>query len=457
MKKQPLFLLTFMMSTLIGCKKFVQVDMPATQLQAQAVFKSDANATAAMLAIYSAMETDGMAYNMILYTGLSADELTNYALDAASVDLATNNLNATTAITSNLWTRFYRYIYQANDILEQLNVASNISLPVSRQLQGESKFVRAFCHFYLLQLFGDIPMVSSTDFRINAVLPRSSTSEVYEFIEADLKDAINLLAANYVGANNQPSVERVRPNRATARALLARVYLYRQKWADAETSATSVLSDPAYALLPDMSTVFLKNSAEAIWQWQSVVPRFNTYPGGVLILTTTPQTSALDTNFVKSFQAMDNRKTAWIGNVVVGGNTYYFPAKYKVRQNAATITEYTMIFRISEQYLIRAEARANQGNVTGGMLDLNKVRVRAGLLPLAGLSQQQLIDSINQERRYELFTEFGDRWINLHRTGTADLVMPMVKGANWTTTDILYPIPQTERNRNPNLTQNAGY
>ena len=457
MKQKPIFLLTFILSTLIGCKKFVQVDMPATQLQAQAVFKSDANATAALLAIYSAMETDGTAYNMILYTGLSADELTNYALDAASVDLATNNLNANNAITSNLWTRLYRYIYQANDILEQLNVASNISAPVSRQLQGESKFIRAFCHFYLLQLFGDIPMVNSTDFRINAILPRSSTNEVYEFIEADLKDAINLLAANYVAANNQSTVERVRPNRSAAEALLARVYLYRQKWTEAEASATGVLSDPSYALLSDMNTVFLKNSSEAIWQWQSVVPRFNTYPGGVLILTTTPQASALDTNFVKSFQAIDNRKGAWVGSVAAGGHTYYFPAKYKVGQNAATISEYTMILRVSEQYLIRAEARANQGNVTGGLLDLNKVRVRAGLLSLTGLTQQQLIDSINQERRYELFTEFGDRWINLHRTGTADLIMTAAKGINWTTTDILYPIPQTELNRNPNLTQNAGY
>ena len=189
----------------------------------------------------------------------------------------------------------------------------------------------------------------------------------------------------------------------------------------------------------------------------SIIPTWNTYPGAFLILTGNPSNVAFDSNFLKSFHPADQRKAAWTKSITVSGKTFYYPYKYKVRQNATRISEYTMVLRLSEQYLIRAEARARQNNLNGALSDINTIRLRAGLSSLPGITQQALLDSIGRERRWELFTEFSDRWIDLRRTGKADIIMSLTKGTNWNTTDQLYPIPQMEINRNSNLVQNPGY
>jgi hypothetical protein len=140
----------------------------------------------------------------------------------------------------------------------------------------------------------------------------------------------------------------------------------------------------------------------------------------------------------------------------VGANTYYYPYKYKIVSNA-TISEYSMVLRLAEQYLIRAEARV-QNNLPGAIGDLNVLRARASLPALSTtLSPAQVTTAIEHERQVELFTEFGHRWLDLKRTGRADAVLGQLKGANWQPTDVLYPLPLTEIQTNQNLTQNPGY
>jgi hypothetical protein len=110
--------------------------------------------------------------------------------------------------------------------------------------------------------------------------------------------------------------------------------------------------------------------------------------------------------------------------------------------------------------LIRAEARAQQGNVSGAAGDLNVIRTRAGLPNTSATNSQGLLSAILLERRFELFTEYGHRWLDLIRTGNANAVMNIVtpqKGGVWETTDELYPIMLTEIQSDPNLTQNPGY
>ena len=142
---------------------------------------------------------------------------------------------------------------------------------------------------------------------------------------------------------------------------------------------------------------------------------------------------------------------------------YYFPYKYQ-SSATSTVTEYVMMLRLAEQYLIRAEARANQGNTSGAISDLNVIRARAGLNAYAGQTDQNSVDSaILHERQVELFSEWGHRWFDLIRTGVVNNVMGgtngvcQAKGGSWMVTDILFPIPQIERTNDPNLTQNAGY
>lgn len=456
--KKAIKYIVFASLLISGCRKFVEPGSPETQLDAVAVFRSDATAHAAQLGIYRSMETEALAYRVLSAAGLSADELSNFSSSWSSVDMATNNLTTDNPAVLQLWTNFYRYIYQANAVLEGVASSSTLGKSSSEQLIGEAKFVRAFCYLYLAQFFGEVPLVSATNYLINSTIARSPLTTVFDFIEADLVDAVDLLPENYTNATGAPSTERVRPNKVAAKALLARLYLIQGRWSEVEAVTSEILSQSGrYGLEANLDDVFLKNSSEAIWQWMSIVARYNSSVGANTVLLTTPTSVALDTAFLNSFRHGDKRRQNWVSSITVAGKTYYFPFKYKVGQNAPTITEYTMAIRLAEIYLNRAEARAMLDQLILAHEDINVIRERAGLAHLAGLPKEELIDSIHTERRYELFSEFGDRWFDLNRTGKAEGTLTALKGANWNSTDRLYPIPQQERDRNPNISQNDGY
>jgi hypothetical protein len=119
-----------------------------------------------------------------------------------------------------------------------------------------------------------------------------------------------------------------------------------------------------------------------------------------------------------------------------------------------------MVLRLAEQYLIRAEARAMQGKLPGAISDVDRIKVRAGLLPIAeidpGIGREALLEVIMEERKKEFFAEWGHRWFDLKRTATAMEVLQPIKG-QWKNTSLLYPVPEEERMKNPNLDQNEGY
>ena len=116
-----------------------------------------------------------------------------------------------------------------------------------------------------------------------------------------------------------------------------------------------------------------------------------------------------------------------------------------------------MVLRLSEQYLIRSEARARLEKYSEASIDINAIRHRAGLSDTTAGSIDEFILIVEKERQKELFTEWGHRWFDLKRLLRADAVLQPVKGENWQETDKLYPIPASELLSNPNLTQNDGY
>ncbi|HMR92710.1 MAG TPA: RagB/SusD family nutrient uptake outer membrane protein [Chitinophagaceae bacterium] len=442
---------------LMSCKKYLEIPDPATQIASSFVFDSDATATSAQLAIYSQMETDGLFYAIAAYTGLSADEFINHSGLSEYEDLATNNLTITNQFVHFLWSALYKYIYQANAVLEGVSRSGKLTPAVKAQLQGEAFFTRAICHYYLTNLFGDVSIVKTTDYISNALLVRSPVAAVYAQMIADLKEAKNYLVADYKSGINTISMERVRPNKWAAAAMLARCYLHQGQWMEAELEAGEVINSGTYSLAADLSTAFLKESPEAIFQLMAVLPGFNTFAGGNFILINAPSILSVDPRFLDSFRPDDGRHGEWVNAISTGGGVFYFPYKYKVGQNAGSITEYTVVLRLAEQLLIRAEATAMQNKLADSQSDLNLVRERAGLTGVSGLTQQDIIDSIQTERKFELMFEAGDRWINLKRSGATNSVLAPLKGINWSETDQLYPIPQQERLRNPNLSQNPGY
>ena len=456
---------------IISCQKFVTVDPPVSSLVTASVFNNDAAATAAQIEIYSKMASAGESYHVSQNTGLLGDELTDYSGITPNILFYQNTMDVVTNLGP--WQNAYNYIYQANSIIEGLQNVNGVSPAVKQQLTGESKFIRAFWSFYLANCYGDIPIVTTTDYSINNHLVRSSKPQVYQQMVEDLKEAQATLNSGFVDASDTSvypiaTAERVRPTSWAATALLARVYLYLGKYDSAEIEATAVINNTSmFTLLPDLNQVFLKNSFETIWQLATPMPALynNTYDGGAYILIAAPVDVAASPQLLGSFETDDKRKSNWIGSVVTSSpiDTFYFPYKYKAR-NGGNVSEYVMVLRLAEQYLIRAESRAQRGvNLNESIDDLNTIRRRAGLSDYSGPSDKDsVLASILHERQVELFTEWGNRWFDLIRTGNINSVMSVVapvKGSTWATDghQAFYPIWQSEIGLNSHLTQNAGY
>jgi hypothetical protein len=436
----------------LSCKKFIEIPPPPNQVVSSSVFTDDNSAVSAIVGLYSEMTKTNLNYvngALTLYPGLSADELyltaANSTVDVFTLNEIPSNSNI---IKTNFWTAAYSYIYHANAVLEGLN-HSPVSDAVKAQLTGEAKVIRAFCYFYLVNLFGDVPLILSTDYRVNAAMPRTAANLVYKQIVRDLADAKNTLRENY------PSAGRLRPNKWTAVALLARVYLYQQAWQKAETEATELVNSGVYSLAS--ITTPLSSSNEVIWQLGR--QNANTAEGAVFIPSsaTVRPTYALTDSLVNAFEPGDQRKVNWIKSNTVSGKTYYYPYKYKVA-SSTSITESLIVFRYAEILLVRAEARIAQNNVAGAISDLNMIRNRAGLtlIPVSATAGE-VAKAIQKERRTEFFAEWGHRWLDLKRRDEANQVLSGMKASGWQSTDVLYPIPLSELESNIFLTQNPGY
>lgn len=457
-----LFLLTLTSLGISSCEDFVDIDPPPTEIFTETVFNSDETALAAMRGVYTQMIEGGMASgdlsSISVLGGLSSDELLDFG-GGERLSFNSNNLDPLTAQVLSIWSQAYELIYFSNSILEGLENSNGISETFRNQLEGESKFVRAFSHFYLANLYGDIPIIKSTEFRVNTSVSRSPVTEVYEQIIEDLQDAINLLSEDYSFAEG----ERAQPNKFAAIALLARVYLYLEEWENAELEATRVINNSIYRIENDFDAVFLANSNEAIWQLQPVSPGANTNDAQSFINLegNFPSNLTMTERLANSFEDGDLRRTNWLDSIIVDSQTFYHANKYKINEFNQPLTEYSMVFRLGEQFLIRAEARANQNKLTESIMDLDVIRGRAAL-PLIQdinptISQANLLLAIEHERQVELFTEWGHRWFDLKRTGRAESILLPIPLKDWQSTDELYPIPESELEVNGNLTQNNGY
>lgn len=443
-------------SLVTSCKKFTETDDPNDQLNSDKVFSDSSTAVSAITGIYSEMLTSRNLFSnssVTLRAGMSADELYHYA-PGLNDEFTKNQITQVNHVNidNSFWKPAYNYIYAANLAIEKLAQSQGLSASLKNQLIGEAKFIRAFSFFHLVNLFGDVPLILSSKYQNNAAAPRTSAVSVYTQIINDLTDAKNLLTADYITA------ERVRPNKWTAAALLSRCFLYTGQWQNAEAEANAIIASGIYTLEADLNNSFLNGSTEAIWQLKPVRPGFNTYEG-LEILPSSPfsnPTYLIAANLLNSFESGDNRKSLWINSRVYNNDTLYFPFKYKV-SNSPSLTEYYMVFRLAEQYLISAEAAVNLNNISGTQAGINIIRNRAGLGNIFANDIPSLKLAIEKERQAELFCEWGHRWYDLKRTARANDVLLPIKGTTWQSTDVLWPIPQQEINLNPSLTQNPGY
>ena len=483
MKKFIKLYITVALAATMGCTKFVELEPPVNSLTDKTAYATNSTATSVVTGILYNMssQTDFVhGVNGIgLLTGLESDELKYHGAIQVTAEFAKNSLLADNARVLGFWVRTYKLIFATNAAIEGVSGSATISETVRNQLIGEAKFLRAFCYFYLVNLYGAVPIPTTTDYTLNITLPRQPVAEVYKQIIQDLKDAKLLLTNEYLSGANKVTTERVRPNKFAATALLSRVYLYTSDWANAEINATELISQSAtYKMDKDLTKTFLTSTQEAIWQLGIAAngSGINTWEGNIYNLRSNPVTGYPGITLSDSQYNLlsgDKRQSNWTNNFVVGSASYPYVFKYKVYQapsNSAT-TEYTIMLRLAEQYLIRAEAKAMQGKITGtdgGIADINVVRSRSDQAGVTASTLPDFMLALEKERRSELFTEVGHRWFDMKRwkgftnpaITRADEIMPdiaIAKGGVWKPEYKLWPIPASELNVNVNLTPNPGY
>lgn len=442
---------------LTGCDDFTETPLPESQLSGPEVFESLPTANAALANTYAKIRDSGIFPGTI--QGLSCllgnytDELSFYGPPASPVaDFYNHSILPANNAVSAMWGASYNQIYTLNALILGVEQSVSITGADRERLLGEAYFLRAFIHFYLTSLFGDIPYITTTDYRDNSTAVKLPRHVVYEHIISDLVQAQQLIPQNYVGN------ERVRPNFWAVTALLTRVYVYTQQWEKAEASASAVINETTlYVWEPDLEKVFLKDCKGTLWQLHPGTAGNNTSEARTFIFTGSPVISAISNALLAAFEPTDLRLSKWIGSATAGGSTFYYPFKYKKNGNTGSSQEYSVVMRLEEQFLLRAEARVQTGNLEGARTDLDHTRLRAGLLPSDAQTAETLLEEIFAERQREFFTEYGHRWFDLVRTGKAtEILQPLKPG--WRSAGLLLPLPSTELTLNSGLLpQNLGY
>lgn len=455
MKHMKFILVILLLSiSFMSCEKFLNIEGPTGQLEQEDGFVDSLAALSTTLSVYGYYYTTGGAEAIMSWNrlgALSSDDAYYYSL--TDYDNFRNNTLTSSNEAQAVWSNPYLILQMANFNIEKITAAPALTQTLKDQLIGEMKFWRAYLFFNLVNFFGDIPMPLNSNSLENARLTRTPVAQVYEQMVKDLIDAKELLKQEY------PSIERARINRSAVSALLARVYLYQKNYVGAEAEATAVINQTAdYTLESNLDLSFLKTSREVIWQNATTAGITRMGAAYLPASTTAAPVFVLQPTLVSAFEPNDRRRTSWTRTVTYQGAPFTYPYKYK--QRSGTGSEYSVMLRLSEQYLIRAEARAEQLNLGGAITDLDMVRNRADI-PLIGItnpsiSKENLIIAIDHERQVEFFTENSERWFNLKRRGNIRQVLLPIKPL-WEDFQSLYPIPLNDLNVNSNLEQNFGY
>ena len=423
-----------------GCNKLVDVGPKKNSLTAAAVFADSVTVNSALVALYS----QGAAYNgSITYlNSLYADELTNTRYP----QYQENSLTPTDPNLGTIWQESYNIIFKANAIIEGVQSSNTLSEKAKLQAAAEAKFFRAFCHFNLVNIFRNVPLITTTNADVSAKAAQTSSALVYQQIVSDLTAAISGLPETYALSGGS----KVRINQVAARALLSRTYLYLKDYQNALTQSNLIISNSNYSILNNLNAVFLANSSEAIWQYDSQTNGFPEIARTFVPAQGAQPSFIISANLFRSFETNDLRKNAWIGTS--GGFNY--PAKYFALSGGS---QFDVVLRLAEQYLIRAESRVYLSDINGAKADIDVIRKRAGLSNTTANNRDELLIAIEKERQTELFCEWGHRFFDLKRTERINTVMSEVKPGVWKPSAALYPIPAVEISKNVNLKQNPGY
>lgn len=455
MKKIKIYTVSFWILLLAtGCNDFLEVEVPKDMVDQTKTFNDDRTAEAALHHAYVLLTENGFlsgnAGAAPVLLGCYTDEL---EVTSPSFPDYMNFYNgavlANNSSVSALWNQTYAQIYTVNNILEGLKNSTGITESVKAQLQGEALAIRGILHFYLAQTFGEVPYVTSVDYKVNQKIGKLSVNAVMERALTDLKDAEEILLPTY------PTAERIRINKSVVQGFMARMYLYMKNWSLARQYAESLVNNAEYAPFP-VDGLFLKESKSAIWQLKPTINGMNTYEALTYTFFAVPAPNIkLSTSLLGIFEAGDLRRAHWI-KFIDSDQQNAHNYKYTKMGFSTPVAEYSVVLRIEEMYLIAAESAAQLQDFDSYNLYMNQIRNRAGLDDVYVQSVDQAVRAILQERQIEFFCELGHRFYDLKRT---DRLMDLqaVK-PNWKQNLSILPLPENELLLNPNLLpQNTGY
>lgn len=406
-----------------------------------------------------------------------------------------------------LWNDLYRMIYRSNVVIER-TPAVNIPVGQNRnsaglsfkdQFIGEARFMRAFAYFNLVRIFGDVPLHISEIRNPNQVnISRTVAAEVYAQIEEDLIEAANLLPPTYSGSGS--GNERGRVSRWAALAMLADVQLTQRKFADARTTALTIINQSNIRLNPNYRDNFAarggqENSPESLFEIQfanlgatvGTAALGNNYGftmdpttvinGGAVSLAAYRPTDNEDTEnepgftggLIQAYESGDLRRdVCFTRGPGATGFTKWLTWKHHIVGTGSVGQINFPVYRMAEVYLIYAEAQNELSGPDELAYNLvNQIRRRAFGLPLndvsakdfSGMNQNSFREALREERRRELAME-NKRWFDIQRYGFefADRVLRVNQArADFNRNKMLMPIAQIEIFNNPLLVQNPGY
>lgn len=386
--------------------------------------------------------------------------------------------------TEQKYVACYEGISRTNIILDRIENA-DFSEDAKNKIIGETKFLRAFYYFELVQYFGGVPLyLHEVTTQNETALPRASKDEVYARILEDAKDALAKLP--------ETQTAKGRVTKGSANTLLGYVYMTLKNYAEAEKYLQAVLGK--YDLVPNYANIFdptNKNNEESIfeiqyqqgnqdqesnWAYQFIPALTNTVVitgvvgnNGLIGGWNTPTQDLLD-----SYEEGDLRRDASVADGYTDGEgnfvAVHFVKKYlHAHQNYNNTDEDWMVYRYADVLLLLAECLNEGGEPAEALPYLNQVRNRAGLGNTTTTDQTGLREIIAHERRVELAFE-NHRWLDLVRTGKAIEVMNafgekmkqehvylLARTYQVNEDKLIFPIPQTEITLNDQLQQNPGY
>lgn len=454
--KSILLLLTILLFN-SSCEELIEVDLPSDQIHSSKIFEDINLAKSALSGIYTNFRNssffNGYSSGAGTILSLYTDELTALADLNSPLDepkFYNNEILSSNISIANLWDTSYKHIYSINSFIEGLTNSTKLDSDQKKILLSEAIFIRSIYYQYLTSLFGDIPYITTTNYKTNTSIGKTTHLEVLDRIETDLKYSLDNLPDSYRNVN------RFYPNKACVQLVLAKNYILKKQDNLAEQQLIKILNSSQYSIESNLNRTFKKDAKSTLWQLDSNSPDARTLEAANYIFQMLPPPLyTLNPSLLNNFSTDDLRRQNWIKDVSKDDQTWSHSYKYK--NNTTNPDEYSIVFRLEEVYQLYIETCINTNKLDIAIEYINHLKQRANITPLPlSLNKQQTLKEYLNESQREFFTEHGNRFFTLKRNGQLSILKDIKK--NWQDKNSLFPIPEKELLINTKLLpQNNGY